>query len=200
MKWIAALPVYLSVAVGLFVLQDAWSALLGFHLAIIVSMLVAKPDIPIKVLFTSRSVKWSLLSVLVCGSSGLTLYLLWDKFGIAQDVSTRVAGLGLDQSNWIAFIAYFALVNPFLEEYFWRGYLGSVTRNVHISDLLYSGFHGLILINKVQPVTILYSLVVLVLAGWFWRQVMRADGGLLAPVLGHMAADLTILVAVYWRL
>ena len=43
------------------------------------------------------------------------------------------------------------------------------------------------------------SLGVLVLAGWFWRQLARADGGLLAPVLGHMAADFTILMAVYQK-
>jgi len=37
----------------------------------------------------------------------------------------------------------------------------------------------------------------LILAGWFWRQIAREDQGLLAPVLGHMAADFTILMAVY---
>jgi hypothetical protein len=51
--------------------------------------------------------------------------------------------------------------------------------------------------NKVQTGTVLYSLGILVLAGWFWRQLARVDEGLLAPVLGHMAADFTILMAVY---
>lgn len=200
MKWISSLLVYLSVALNLFFIHHAWWALLGFHLAILASLLIAKPGIPIRVLFTGRSFKWSLISILLCGSSGLTLYLLWDKFGIAQDVATRVEEMGLNSANWVAFIAYFALVNPLIEEYFWRGYLGSSTRDIHVSDFLYSGFHGLILANKVQPITILYSLAVLVLAGWFWRQLARADGGLRAPVLGHMAADLTILLAVYLRL
>jgi hypothetical protein len=54
--------------------------------------------------------------------------------------------------------------------------------------------------GKVQTSMIIYSLALLVLAGWFWRQIMRADQGLLASVLGHMAADFTILMAVYWRL
>ena len=65
------------------------------------------------------------------------------------------------------------------------------------SDFLYAGFHGLVLMGKVQTGAVVYSLVVLVLAGWFWRQIARADEGLLAPVLGHMAADFTILMAVY---
>jgi hypothetical protein len=62
---------------------------------------------------------------------------------------------------------------------------------------LYSGFHGLILLGKMQSGAVLSSLIVLVMAGWFWRQLARLDEGLLAPVLGHMAADLTILLAVY---
>ena len=33
--------------------------------------------------------------------------------------------------------------------------------------------------------------------GWFWRQISREDEGLLAAVLGHMAADFSILFAVY---
>jgi membrane protease YdiL (CAAX protease family) len=140
-----------------------------------------------------------LISVLLCGSSGISLYLLWDKFGIAGDLSAHVEAIGLNQSTWIPFLAYFTFANPFLEEYFWRGYLGSKSTNFYLSDFLYAGFHGLILMNRVQTSMIVYSLALLVLAGWFWRQIARADGGLLAPVLGHMAADFTILMAVYLR-
>jgi hypothetical protein len=39
----------------------------------------------------------------------------------------------------------------------------------------------------------------LVLAGWFWRQLARLNQGLLAPALGHMVADFTLLMAVFWR-
>jgi len=37
----------------------------------------------------------------------------------------------------------------------------------------------------------------LVLPGWCWRQIYHEDNGLLAQVLSHMAADFTILIAVY---
>ena len=199
MKWITPVLVYVAVALGLFISRNAWSALLSFHLAILVSLFIAKPNIPIKILITSKNIKWILISVLLCGSSGITLYLLWDKFGIARDLTSHVESIGLNRSAWIPFIAYFTLANPFLEEYFWRGYLGSNMSNFHISDFLYAGFHGLILLNRVQSSMIVYSLALLILAGWFWRQMARADGGLLAPMLGHMAADLTILMAVYLR-
>src|SRR5215216_2647139 len=200
MKWLASLPVYFGVILGLFLFHNAWAALLTFHLAILVSLLIAKPNIPIQTLLTGNSIKWTLLSVLVCGSTGFILYFFWDKFEIADEISADVLGIGLNQSNWMSFLAYFTLVNPFLEEYFWRGHLGSKFTSFSASDFLYAGFHGLILINKVQTDMIVYSLAVLILAGWFWRQIARTDGGLIAPVLGHMAADFSILAAVYLNL
>lgn len=84
-----------------------------------------------------------------------------------------------------------------MEEYFWRGYLGSPTKKPHMSDFVYAGFHALTLAGSMPVASILYSLTALVLAGWFWRQIAREDGGLLASVLGHMAADFAILMVVY---
>src|SRR6476660_1023915 len=125
MKWFAPVLVYAAVVLGLFISRNAWSALLSFHLAILVSLFIAKPNTPIKILLISQNIKWILISFLLCGSSGISLYLLWDKFGIARDLSSHVESIGLNQSTWIPFIAYFTLANPLLEEYFWRGYLGS---------------------------------------------------------------------------
>ena len=197
MKWIAPALAYLAIGLGLFVFHSAWGALVGFHVAILVSLLIARPNIPVTVLFKSTNIKWILLSILLCGSSGITLYFLWDKFGVASDLSAQVKALGLNSSTWLPFIAYFALVNPFVEEYFWRGYFGNPTKNLHLYDFIYSGYHGLILIGMVGVRSIVFALSMLVLAGWFWRQVAREDHGLLAPVLGHMAADFTILFTVY---
>jgi membrane protease YdiL (CAAX protease family) len=177
--------------------HSAWGALLGFHAAILVSLLIARPAIPLKTLLTNKNFKWIFLSVLSLRSQRHPLYLLRDLFGFAADLFGQVASLGLNASNWFLFIAYFALVNPFVEEYFWRGWLGDKRKSLHISDFLYAGFHGLVLIGRVRTGSILFGLSALVLAGWFWRQIAREDGGLLAPVLGHMAADLTILLAVH---
>ena len=197
MKWIAPALAYLAVGIGIFLFHSAWGALVGFHLAIIVSLLIARPKLSTTVLFKSTNFKWILVSVLLCGSSGIALYFLWDKFGFANDLAAQVQALGLNSSNWFAFIAYFALINPFVEEYFWRGYFGNPTKSLYIYDFIYSGFHALILIGKVHVYSIIFGLSVLVFAGWLWRQIAREDHGLLAPVLGHMAADFTILMAVY---
>lgn len=197
MKWIAPALAYLAVGIGLMWFHSAWGALLAFHLVIIVSLLFAKPGLPINILFKSKSIKWSLASILIGGSSGITLYFFWPYFGFADDIAVQVESLGLNAFTWPLFIAYFALVNPFVEEYFWRGYFGNPTQSLYVYDFVYAGFHALVLINKIRTGTILSGLILLTLAGWFWRQVAREDRGLLAPVLGHMMADFTILMAVY---
>ena len=200
MKWFTPVLPYLAVAIGLLWFQHAFLALLGFHFAILLCLLLAKSSIPVKILFQSKDIRWVVLNILLCGSSGISLYLLWSYFGVITDLPARIESLGLTRSTWPWFITYFALVNPWIEEYFWRGYLGSSTRRLYPSDFLYAGFHGLILMGKMQAGLVLYSLGVLALAGWFWRQLACLNEGLLASVLGHMAADFTILMAVFWRL
>lgn len=199
MKWLTPVLVYLALGIGLFWFRHAVLALLGFHLAIILSLILARASVPVGILFKSKDIRWVVLSILLCGSSGILLYFLWSDFGVTSDLPAKVKSMGLTALTWPPFIAYFTLVNPLIEEYFWRCYLGSPTRGLHISDFLYSGFHGLILLEKVQTGAIIYSLIVLAAAGWFWRQIARADEGLLAPVLGHMAADFSLLMAVFFR-
>jgi hypothetical protein len=156
-----------------------------------------RPNIPIALLFKSKHIKWIILSVLLCGSSGIILYFLWPIFGIANDLPAQLQSLGLASFTWSAFIAYFSLVNPLIEEYFWRGFLGSNSKNLYASDPLYAGYHALILWGKVHPFSILFAVILLTILGWSWRQIAREDDGLFAPVLGHMAADLSITLCVY---
>ncbi|MGB8983895.1 MAG: CPBP family glutamic-type intramembrane protease [Anaerolineales bacterium] len=197
MKWLTTVLPYLAVGLGMFWFKNAWAALLGFHLAIILSLLMAGSSVPLRTLFQSTNFRWVLLSLAFSSLGGIFLHLFWSVFEITSDLSGHVGALGLNSSNWIAFIAYFSLVNPFIEEYFWRGYLGSPAKGPYLSDFIYAGFHALILVGNIPAGSIVFSLIVLVLAGWFWRQVAREDQGLLAPVLGHMAVDFTILLIVY---
>ena len=190
---------YLAVWVGLFFFKNAWVTLLGFHLAILLALVYLRPTLPLHVFFKTAKTKHVLSSILICSLSGLGLYFLWDVFGIADDLHEQLASIGLDKTTWFGFIAYFSLVNPFVEEYFWRGTLGNDSRQVTVADLIYAGYHVLVTWNKTHLLSMLFMVFVLTFAGWFWRQVYRRDGSLLAPLLGHMAADLSILLAVYYK-
>ena len=196
-KWFAPILPYLAVWVGFFIFSNAWATLIGFHLAILLVLVWLRPALKIEALFKTSKPNHAFVSVFVCFAGGFGLYLLWDVFAVASDLPEQLARLDLNSSTWAGFIAYFSLVNPFVEEYFWRGVLGDSTRGLYIGDLMYAGYHVMVVWNKVPAYSILIMLVVLVFAGWFWRQIYRRDGGLLAPVLGHMVADLSILMTVY---
>ena len=198
-KWLAPVLPYLAVCAGLYLFKNAWFALIGFHAAILFALAVMRPNIPINILFKSKYPQWILINVLICSASGIGLYFLWDLFGIVPDLPVQLNSIGLNSSvSWFAFITYFSLVNPFIEEYFWRGVLGSDSKKFYIGDFVYAGYHAVVLWGKVPPLLILFALITLTSAGWFWRQSSREDKGLLATVLGHMAADFSILVVVYW--
>ena len=96
MKWIAPALAYLAVFLGLFAFHSAWAALLGFHAAILGSLWIARPNIPLSILLKNSNKKWIAVSLLVCGSSGFALFFLWNVFGIASDLPAQVEALGLN--------------------------------------------------------------------------------------------------------
>ncbi len=124
--------------------------------------------------------------------------MLWNVFGVSSDLPVQLRSMGLTPASWPLFIAYFSLVNPFIEEYFWRGVLGSDVKGFYIGDVVFASYHAMILWGRVSPLAILFAVMILVSAGWLWRQISREDGGLLAASLGHMIADFTILLTIYW--
>lgn len=197
-KWLAPILPYLAVWAGLFLFKSAWFTLIGFHIAILLALAVVRPSLPMNILFKSKSLKWIFISVLVCGTSGIGLYFLWDVFAVVPDLSVRLRSIWLNSSSWFAFIAYFSLVNPWVEEYFWRGVLGSDIKKLHVMDAVFAGYHVLVLWGRVHPLSILFAVIILTSAGWLWRQFSREDRGLLAAVLGHMVADFSILMVIYW--
>lgn len=196
-KWFAPVPPYLAVWAGLFLFKSAWLALLSFHLAMLLVLLIARPGVPVDILFKTRHFTWTRRSMAACAGIGIVIYYLHPYLGLAEDFSAQLESIGLNHSTWPVFIAYFALVNPFIEEYFWRAYLGSDLQGFYVGDAVYAGYHGLALMGRMHPLTILFALISLTFVGWIWRRICREDEGLLVPVLGHMAADFTIMLSAY---
>jgi len=197
MKWTAVALVYLSISIGFFWVRSAWVTLLGFHAAMIVSLIIARPNLSLLTLFKNTNPKWIIVSILPCALSGVCLYFLRSYFGFAPDLHAQLEAIGLTTQTWLPFIIYAVLVNPVIEEYFWRGYLGSAAKGLNIFDLVFASYHILVLIGKANLPAIVLIVIVLTFAAWCWRQIAHESGGLLAPVLGHMAADLTILLAIH---
>jgi membrane protease YdiL (CAAX protease family) len=199
MKRLAPILAYGAVTIGLFWAHSAWGALLGFHAAMLSALWFDRRNLPpLSLVVKSKQRRWIIVNLLIGSLSGLALYGLWPWLNITPDLSTQMEALGLTRATWPAFILYFTLVNPWIEEFFWRGYLDSSSNWLVDMDFIFAGYHGILLTGRTGSLTLLLALSGLVFAGWFWRQTLREDGGLLAAGLSHTLADLTILLAVYY--
>jgi hypothetical protein len=189
---------YLAVFLGMIALRSAWGALVGFHLALLPLLVTHRQDFPPR--FLAPVSMRMLLSVAVAGlSAGLGLWLIWPSAGLPADYPARVAALGLSSLTWPFFIAYFALVNPWLEESYWRAIFTSLSPYPAPVDFLFAGYHLIILLLFVGPPWMFLAFVILALASWFWRQVSRYTGSLLPATLSHLLADFSILMVLYFK-
>jgi membrane protease YdiL (CAAX protease family) len=195
---ILGLVPYLTVTLGLFAFHNAWAAILTYHASIVVISLFSKPAVPLKQLVRSTNNKFLLLSVIVGASGGISLYLTWPWLSIPADINTYLDSIGLTNTAWPYFIAYYVLVNPLLEEYYWRGYLGNKAKRPILSDFLFAGYHLIVLAGNVGIIWLVVVFLVLSGAAWYWRQISRVTDGLLTAILSHLTADLTVILAIYY--
>lgn len=187
---------YLAVFLGLFTFQNAWGALAGFHLTLL-PLIVIDRD---KILLRLRALVsvGTLLAVAATGViGGVGLWLTWPNAGLPNDFSPFVAALGLSNTIWVPFILYFVLVNPLLEEAYWRSALTSPSRYPALIDFLFSGYHLFIVAPYLSLFWMLYVFIILACASWCWREVTRYTGSLWPAILSHALADLTILMVIY---
>ncbi len=188
---------YLAVAFGMLILRSAWGALIGFHLTLLLPLLLNRRRAWLLLAPVSSRVLLPLaLSGLV---AGFGLWFAWPLTGIPADYPLRVELLGLRQDTWLPFMAYFILVNPFLEEIYWRGILGSDSPLPQPVDFLFAGYHLIILALFVLPLWGCIGFFVLAGAGWLWRQISRCAKSLLPTTLFHALADASILLVLYLK-
>jgi hypothetical protein len=129
--------------------------------------------------------------------AGILVYFLWPFIHVSPGLADALLQWGLTSRTWPLFIVYGALVNPWLEEIYWRGWLGSATRNPILHDAIFAGFHLVVLAPFFPPIWLVTAFLVLATSGWMWRQVIRTEKSMLASTLFHMAADVSILLVVW---
>ena len=194
----AVLP-YTAIFIGIYVWPGAWVALLGFHLAIGLALLPRLRTLPTR---WFAPVSPALLLAMACLGllGGIGLWVFWPYTGVDIRYRAQLTILGMiGDFPWAVFIAYFALVNPWLEEAFWRDALTSPARGPALVDFLYSGFHLIILSRFVGPFWLAAAFVVLCVVGWVWRTTTRLTGSLLPGVVCHILADFSIVYLVYLK-
>jgi len=194
-----ALIPYLAVVLGLHVFRSAWVAFLIYHGLVLLFLPCKNNKALWKELLQGWDCKIGPGAIFFGVGGGLVLHLLAPTAGINQDMIVPVLQrLGLKGTWWLLFLCYHSLINPWLEEILWRGKLGSLSKRPVLNDLLFAGYHLLVLVLFLDWIWLLIALMLLTLAGWLWRQMRRQQDGLLLPVVSHMAADASIMFVVYF--
>ncbi len=198
-KGLAPAVPYVAVGVGLLALHNAWAAILGYHIGMVI---VVWSSEQVSARETLRANGWRvpIIAAFVGASSGISLYLLWPLLSAPSDAGSVIRGMGLTEETWPLFLGYLVMVNPWIEEYYWRGYLGSADNRPVVNDFLWAGYHLIVLWGKIGVVWLVVVFLAVAAGAWFWRQANRWGGGLLPSAVSHFAAEITIVLAIYWAL
>jgi len=188
----------MAVIVGMYLLRSAWAALLMYHLGIVLLIVYDGGVSGWKRLLLGRK-PWPLFSaVIICLLSGPLVLALWQFMALeaAVDPGEILVRYGLTGRSWVCFIIYFVVVNPVLEELFWRDYLRSGQRKPSLIDAAFSGYHVLVLTLFIKGPWVFLGFCILLITGWVWRRISIEQQGLAVPWISHMVADASILIAV----
>jgi uncharacterized protein len=193
----AGLVPYVTLGIGLFLLHNAWVALLGYHLGMIIILFLDKKLLTVKSLFQNSNRKILIINAVLGGAAGLLIYLMWPFLGLSGNITPFIQSIGLTPAIFPYFMAYFVLINPWLEELYWRGYLGSNSKRLTLHDLLFAGYHIMVLAGQIEIIWLVTVFIILSLTAWFWRQSDRWSQGLATSVISHLVADASIIWVVY---
>jgi len=185
------------VGVGLLIFHNAWVAIFSYHIGMLIMLLLSKPGIPVKQLFKSSNCRIPVMTTTVGAMGGMLLYFLWPWLSVPNDINAYTRNIGLTEETWPLFLAYFVFVNPLIEEYYWRGYLGSSIKRIELNDLLFSGYHLIVIAGKMDIVWLVIVFFIISIGAWFWRQVNRLSQGLLPSMVSHVAGDISVMFIIY---
>lgn len=189
---------YLTIGIGLLVFHNAWLAILGYHAGMVIVLSLSKTGLTIKRDFQGKRYWVLFITALAGAGGGILLYVLWPLLSVPDDINTYIRSIGLNERTWPVFLTYFILINPLLEEYYWRGYLAGRARGLSLNDLLYSGYHLIVLAGQIDSIWLIAVFFALTIGAWFWRQMNQIGGGLLPSTISHVTADLTVILTIYY--
>jgi hypothetical protein len=192
-----ALP-YITIGIGLLLCQNAWIAMFGYHVGILLMVRFAGVRVPVRTVFRGSGYRIYAIAAALGAAGGLLLYLLWPFLAVPHNIEPYLESIGLNTRTWPVFLVYFVTVNPLLEEYYWRGCLGSQRQRLVLNDFFFSGYHLLVLAGNIGAVWLPVVFLLLAAAAWFWRQIDRIGVGLLPSVVSHIVGDIAVITTIFY--
>jgi membrane protease YdiL (CAAX protease family) len=189
--------IYVGIFLGMHVAKSVWISILTYHLVTCIALTVVSGWGEER-LFGGWKPFFGIAGVVICSILGPVIYITWPFMRLnGLDMGLSLEGIGLSGTSFVFFVFYFSTVNPVVEEIFWRGWYSKGKWPV-ISDILFAGYHLMILVLFVRGLYVLISFFVLLGSSFMWRLCVRRLGGLLVPILTHGVANLSIISAAFF--
>lgn len=198
LRHLAGLTPYVAVLVGLYGFSSAWAAVLLYQAGTVAFMIGIRDGAWWR-RFRGWNTRWAIVLALFGAAGGLLLHLLWPWLHVAERLRPALGELGVSSSGTAAFLLYFALLIPWTEELLWRSYLAGTSRRPNVGDVVFAGYHPLVLRYFLSWPWVVLATLILVLAGWLWRRLAARFDGLLLPVISHVIADVSVVAVLLAR-
>lgn len=183
----AAAP-YLAVGIVMGVFHNAWLAILVYHLQIVAWAVLMKPKLRFRV--GARELLWAAASVV----TGPLIYVLLPHV-TSLELSDWLLRNSITKTHLAILIPYYGIFHPFLEQVHW-----APLRRAHPSShLLFSGYHILVLASLFTAPWLMATFISLAVVSAFWLYLEKRLGGLGAPIVSHLLADLGMVIAAWFR-
>lgn len=194
----AVLLPYLAVGAGLYFFDSAWYALAGYHLIMLSGLVLVRRPARSSKPNWNTSVRLIVAATLLCSLlAGGVLSSLWPWLAKLPPNALKPFLLtwGLTARGWYGIIWYFCLVNPWLEEAYWRGWLSDLSDREWETAGWFAGYHGLVLLPLLHWWWIAPALLLLSITGWWWYRLTKIGSGLAGPIVCHIVGDVSIMLA-----
>ncbi|PZE21032.1 CPBP family intramembrane metalloprotease [Paenibacillus xerothermodurans] len=134
-----------------------------------------------------------------------TLSLLQEQFFDQDELRALLLEWHFSGAYVIALATVLIVINPFLEEIYWRGYMLSKLRRtmgimnaILITSICYSLYHLFLLVPMFHwPFNVL-AVIPVFIAGVFWGWLRHKSDSLLGSIVSHILADVGIML-VYFK-
>ena len=201
MNWMAAGIPYIAVLLGMMLLRSAWAAILLYHAGILAFLFVRKPSNGWKTVWGGWKSPLVIPGVIFCAMAAPVIYFMWPWFAASESIlPTWLKKYGLTGWSWYLLIPYFSIIHPVLEEIHWRGMAPEQVKGFCRQDVLFAGYHVLVLHELLFWPWLIPVFGVLCGSSFFWRRAAERFGGYGLPVLTHAAADAGVVFGVCFLL
>ncbi|MCM8526802.1 MAG: sterol desaturase family protein [Lentisphaeraceae bacterium] len=188
---------FIAVGTGLFIFQNAWSALLLLHVFIVIALLKNKRELDWSKIYKGGRLVTYLITILIvaCFAFWLHQHAL-SKPGYSTYLSQELALSGLSGYTTVLFIFYICVVDPILGETFWRGLFNEKSKSPILADVCYGLYHLIVLYPFTNFTYALSGALILFALGYIWRQISNREEGLAVPIVSHMLVTTSIVLIV----